>query len=324
MKVLVTGRLPDEVMELIKKEHEVEAHREDRPMDREKLLAAVRDKDGLLCNISDAVNEELLSRAPKLKMIANFGVGFNNIDLDAATRRGIPVSNTPDVLTDATADTAFALILATARRVVEGDRRTRRGEFKFWAPQVFLGSEVSGKTLGIIGMGRIGRALARRAAGFSMKVIYQDSRPLDKAEEKSLGVNPVSMDILLSTADFISLHVPLTPETHHLINNKTLAKMKPTAFIINTSRGPVIDEKALVEALKKGKLAGAGLDVFENEPELAPGLAELNNVVLLPHVGSATLETRTKMAFLAVENLLAGLRGKTPPNCLNCSAIKSS
>jgi glyoxylate reductase len=319
VKVLVTGRLPEEVMDLIKREHEVEAHQEDRPMEREALLRAVEDKDGLLCMITDTIDEELMQRAPRLKMVANFGVGFNNIDLDASAKKSIPVSNTPDVLTDATADTAFALILATARRVVEGDRKTRQGEFRFWAPFHFLGSEVSGKTLGIIGMGRIGRAVARRAAGFNMRVIYHDSRPVEAAEEKSLGVKLVSMDTLISTADFISLHVPLTGETHHLMNRKTLEKMKPTAYLINTSRGPVVDEKALVEALRKGKIRGAGLDVYENEPELAPGLAELSNVVLLPHVGSATLETRTKMAFLAAENLLAGLRGETPPNCLNCS-----
>ncbi len=317
MKVLVTGILPDDVMAMIKKEHEVEANLEDHPIDRNKLLQSIGDKDGLLCMISDAINTELLDRAPRLKVIANFGVGFNNIDLEAATRRSILVSNTPGVLTDATADTAFALILATARRVVEGDRVTRQGEFKFWAPFHFLGREVSGQTLGIVGMGRIGKALSRRAAGFGMKVIYYDSYPLKKEEESALGVRLVNLDTLISTADFISLHVPLTEETHHLINRQTLNKMKPTAFVINTSRGPVIDEKALVEALRENKIAGAGLDVYENEPNLAPGLAGLSNAVLLPHVGSATLETRNKMARLAAENLLAGLRGERPSCCLN-------
>ena len=324
MKVLVTGILPEEVMALIKTEHEVEANYEDRPIERERLLQAIKDKDGLLCMISDAVDTELLDRAPRLRVIANFGVGFNNIDLDAATRKSILVSNTPGVLTDATADAAFALILSTARRVVEGDKKTRQGEFKFWAPFHFLGREVSGKTLGIVGMGRIGQAVSKRARGFDMNVLYHDSFRLDAEKEKSLGVKFGSLDTLFTTADFISLHIPLTDETYHLINRETLGKMKPTAYLINTSRGPVIDEKALVEALKKEKIAGAGLDVYEKEPDLAPGLAGLSNVVLLPHVGSATLETRTKMARLAAENLLAGLRGEKPSCCLNWQAGEPS
>jgi glyoxylate reductase len=317
MKVLVTGILPEEVMALIKREHEVEANFEDRPIERERLLQAIGDKEGLLCMISDTIDTELLNRAPRLRVIANFGVGFNNIDLEAATKKSILVSNTPGVLTDATADTAFALILATARRVLEGDIKTRKGDFKFWAPFHFLGREVSGKTIGIIGMGRIGQAVATRSRGFDMNVLYNDSFRLEIDKEKSLGVRFVSLDTLITTADFISLHIPLTSETYHLINQQTLGKMKSTAYLINTSRGPVIDEKALVEALKEGKIAGAGLDVYEKEPDLAPGLAELNNVVLLPHVGSATLETRTKMAQLAAENLLAGLRGEKPSCCLN-------
>ncbi len=322
MKVLVTGIIPDEVMNLIKKEHEVEANEEDLPMERDKLLRSIGDKDGLLCMITDAIDEELLKKAPRLKMIANFGVGFNNIDLEAATKRSIWISNTPGVLTDSTADTAFALILATARRVVEGDKISRHGEFRFWAPFHFLGRDVSGKTLGIIGMGRIGKAVARRAAGFNMRVIYYSRCPIAQEDERLLAARFVDMDTLISTSDFISLHVPLTDETRHLINSQTFEKMKPSAYLINTSRGPVVDEKALLEALGAGKIAGAGLDVYENEPELTPGLTELNNVVLLPHVGSATIETRTRMAHLAVENLLAGLKGEMPPNCLNCTGKK--
>jgi glyoxylate reductase len=317
MKVLVTGILPPEVMALIKKEHEVEANEEDRPIDRQRLLRSIADKEGLLCMISDIIDAELLERAPRLKVIANCGVGFNNIDVKATSQRSIIVCNTPGVLTDATADTAFALIMATARRVVEGDKLTRRGEFRFWAPFHFLGLEVSGKVLGIIGMGRIGQALAKRAAGFDMKVIYFDACPLDPEKEKALGIQLVDLETLISTADFISLHVPLTDETHHLINRQVLNKMKPSAYLINTSRGPVVDETALAEALRTKRIAGAGLDVYENEPNLAPGLTELENVVLLPHAGSATLETRTKMTRLAAENLLAGLRGDRPPNCLN-------
>lgn len=320
MKVLVTGILPEQVMNLIKKEHEVEANEEDHPIDRERLLRSIVNKDGLLCMITDAINEELLERAPRLKIIANFGVGFNNIDLKAAAKRGILVSNTPGVLTDATADTTLALILGIARRVVEGDKQTRRGDFRFWAPFHFLGREVTGKTLGIIGMGRIGKAVAKRASGFNLKIIYYDNCRLKASEEESLGVTFVSLDILITTADFISLHVPLLPETHHLINQHSLEKMKPTAYLINTSRGPVVDEKALYEALKNNQIAGAGLDVYENEPDLTPGLTELSNVILLPHVGSATIETRTKMAELAAHNLLAGLRGEKPPNCLNYEA----
>lgn len=317
MKVLVTGILPPEVMALIKKEHEVEANEEDRPIDRQRLLRSIGDKEGLLCMISDAIDAELLDRAPRLRVIANCGVGFNNIDVKATSQRSIIVCNTPGVLTDATADTAFALIMATARRVVEGDKLTRRGEFRFWAPFHFLGREVSGKVLGIIGMGRIGQALAKRAAGFDMKTVYFDACPLDPEREKALGIKLVDMETLITSADFISLHVPLTDETHHLINRQVLNKMKPSAYLINTSRGPVVDETALVEALRMNRISGAGLDVYENEPNLAPGLTDLENVVLLPHAGSATLETRTKMTRLAAENLLAGLRGDRPPNCLN-------
>jgi glyoxylate reductase len=289
---------------------------------RDILLGSISDKDGLLCMITDTIDEELLQKAPHLKMIANYGVGFNNIDLEAATRRSIWVSNTPGVLTDATADTTFALILAVARRVVEGDRITREGKFRFWAPFHFLGRQVSGKMLGIIGMGRIGQAVARRAAGFNMHVIYQSRRRIDSEEERVLGATFVDMDTLISTSDFISLHVPLTGETRHIMNRQAFEKMKSSAYLINTSRGPIVDERALFEALKAGRIAGAGLDVYEHEPELTPGLTELSNVVLLPHVGSGTIETRTRMAYLAVENLLAGLRGEIPPNCLNCQVKK--
>jgi glyoxylate reductase len=320
MKVLVTGIIPDDVMSRIKSEHEVESNNEDRPMERPALLKSVADKDGLLCMISDNVDIELLNRAPRLKVIANFGVGFNNIDLKAATERSILVSNTPDVLTDATADATFALILATARRVVEGDTVTRRGEFRYWAPFHFLGREVSGKTLGIVGMGRIGKAVARRAQGFNMKITYADDYALGECEERLLGVCRVNMDSLISESDFITLHVPLTDKTRHLIDSQTLGKMKTTSYLINTSRGPVVDEKALLDALQRGKIAGAGLDVYEHEPDLTPGLADLTNVVLLPHVGSATLETRSSMARLAADNLLAGLRGEKPPCCLNWKA----
>lgn len=318
MKVLVTGRLPDEVVALIEKDHHVEINSQDRPMDRESLLSRVGEKEGLVCMITDRIDTELLNCAPHLKIIANYGVGFNHIDINAATERGVPVTNTPGVLTDSTADLAFALILASGRRLVEGDRNTRAGEFTFWAPLHFLGQDITGKTLGIIGLGRIGQAVAKRAAGFAMKVIYYNRQRLEGEEEKALNVVYASFKTLLEESDFVSLHVPLTPQTTHLIGQKELNLMKPSAYLINSSRGPVVDEKSLVEALKKQVICGAGLDVYENEPELTSGLTDLGNVVLLPHIGSATIETRTRMAQMAAENLLAGLSGEIPPNCLNC------
>lgn len=323
-KILVTGNLPGAVMDPLKERYQVEAQLEDRPMDRQQLLSRIGDRDGLLCMITDAVDAELLARAPRLKMIANMGVGYNNIDVAAATRRGIPVSNTPGVLTDATADLAFTLILAVARRVVEGDRRVREGEFKLWAPFLFLGREVSGKTLGIVGFGRIGRAVARRAGGFNMRVLYHSRNRLTPAEEKEWSAEYAGLEALLAEADFVSLHVPLSEETRHLIGAAELSRMKPTAYLINTARGPVVDEKALLAALQKGVIAGAGLDVYENEPALTPGVAEQANVVLLPHVGSATLETRTGMAAMAARNLIAGLGGQRPPNLVNPEILSPS
>ncbi|MCP3951702.1 MAG: D-glycerate dehydrogenase [Desulfobacterales bacterium] len=321
MKVLITGRLPEAVLAGIETTHTVTLNREDRPMPREQILSQVEDQDGLLCMITDTVDIQLLQRAPALKIIANYGVGFNNIDIDAATERGISVTNTPGVLTDATADITFALILAAGRRVVEGDRYTRDGHFKFWAPFHFLGAEISGKTLGIIGMGRIGKAVARRAAGFEMEILYTGRNRLPAAKENRLNAVYTDMNTLLARSDFVSLHVPLNAQTRHLINADALDRMQPDAFLINTSRGPVVAEAALCEALKRGKIKGAGLDVYENEPAITPALLELDNVVLLPHVGSATIETRTKMARIAADNLLAGLSGQKPPNCLNWDTL---
>ncbi len=324
MKVFVTARLPEEVLAGISREHLVEVHGEDAPLEREKFLAGVADADGLLCTITDRVDGELLSRAPRLKVIAINAVGFDHVDMQAATRRGIPVTNTPGVLTDATADLAFALILATARRVIEGDRMVRTGNFKFWAPFYFLGWQVTGKTLGIVGFGRIGKAVARRAAGFDMKVIYHGRNRLDPGEEQRLGVRFAPLDELLKESDFVSLHVPLRQATRHLIGPGELAMMKRSACLINTARGQVVDEGALVEALREGRIRAAGLDVYESEPELSPGLAELDNVVLLPHVGSATIETRTRMALMAAENLMAGLRGERPQNCINWDTLEKA
>ena len=316
-RILITGRLPDEVLQALKQRFEVEANLEDKPMDRERVLRAIGDKEGFISLVGDSIDVELLDRAPRLRMIAQVAVGYDNVDLAAATARGIPVSNTPDVLTDATADLTFGLILALSRRIVELDGRVRRGEFKFWAPMLFLGREVTGKTLGIVGFGRIGQAVAQRARGFRMRVLYSDPRKIDAVREQELNAESVDLVRLLREADFVCVHVSLSEETRHLIGRTELALMKPTAHLINAARGPAVDEKALVEALRSGTIAGAGLDVYENEPALAPGLVELDNVVLLPHVGSATLETRIKMASLAAENLCAGLDGRVPPNLIN-------
>ncbi|HEY9073343.1 MAG TPA: D-glycerate dehydrogenase, partial [Desulfobaccales bacterium] len=288
----------------------------------QELLGSLADKEGLLCTITDRIDAGLFEHAPALKVIANYGVGFEHIDLAGATKRGIVVTNTPGVLTEATADLALALILATARRVVEGDRRIREGKFQYWAPLLFLGQEVSGKTLGIIGLGRIGQAVAKRAAGFGLKIIYHSRTRLQPGQEEELQDSYAPLETLLREADFVTLHVPLTPQTRHLIGRRELELMKPSAYLINTSRGPVVDEAALVAALRQGQLGGAGLDVYEREPELSPGLADLENAVLLPHLGSATVETRTRMAVMAAENLLAGLRGDPPPNCLNWADIR--
>lgn len=315
--ILITGRLPEDIMASLAKIYAVEANMEDRPLDRQKLLQRIREKDGLISMITDNVDEELLNAAIHLKMIAHFGVGYNNIDVKAATHRGILVSNTPGVLTDATAELAFALILATSRRLVECDRITREGRFQYWAPMLFLGREVSGKTLGIIGMGEIGKAVAKRARGFDMRILYHNRNRLVISEEKTLPAEYVSLKTLLMESDIVSLHVPLTEQTKHCIGKDELSVMKPTAYLINTSRGPVVDEGALVNALREKKISGAGLDVYEHEPDLTPGLTELDNVILLPHVGSGTVETRMRMAAMAVRNLIAGLSGEVPPNLVN-------
>lgn len=322
-RILVTGRLPEVIMAELEKVFLVDANVEDKPLERQRLLHGIKDKDGLISMITDNVDEEVLDKASHLKMIAHFGVGYNNIDIKAATRRGIAVSNTPGVLTDATAELAFALILAVARRVVECDKATREGRFRYWAPMLFLGREVTGKTLGIIGLGEIGKAVARRAKGFKMRILYNNRSRIDASEEKGLMAEYADLQRLLVESDFVSLHVPLTSETRHLIGKKEFFLMKPTAYLINTSRGPVVDEQALFEALLNRKISGAGLDVYENEPALTPGLMKLPNVVLLPHTGSGTLETRIKMASMAADNLIAGLSGKIPPNLVNPEVLQN-
>ncbi len=321
MRVLITARIPETVVDSIRREHEVEVYNYDTPMDRDNLLKRVYGKQGLICTIKDKIDSELLQQADKLQMIANYGVGFDHIDLAAATAKGVRVSNTPGVLTEATAELTFALILAVARRVVEGHNLVKSKDFPLWSPMVFLGTQVTGKVLGILGLGDIGKAVTRMAKAFHMNVLYHNRKKLDKVTESKLGVEYREFNSLLSESDFVSLHVPLTPETRRLLSKDQFRIMKKTAFVINASRGPVIDEQALVEALKSREIAGAGLDVYENEPEVNGGLLDLPNVVLLPHVGSATTETRTAMAELAAKNLLEGLSGRRPPNCLNCERL---
>jgi glyoxylate reductase len=287
---------------------------EDRPMTRQELLTQVSDAQGLVVTLAETVDTELLSRAHQLRVIAVYAAGYNNVDVRAASARGIIVTNTPDVLTETTADLTWGLILAVSRRIPEGERMVREARWSGWGPTQFLGSEVHGRTLGIVGMGRIGRAVARRASGFGMAVIYHNRRVLVPDEEKSVNGQAVSLADLLTQADFVSLHVPLTEDTRHLIGKKELALMRSTSFLINTARGAVIDEAALVEALAAGRLAGAGLDVYEHEPHVHPALLGLSNVVLLPHLGSATFQTRVQMGMMVIENITAVLAGREPPN----------
>jgi glyoxylate reductase len=322
-KILVTGRLPDEVMADLAAACDMEANREDRPMERGRIVEMIAGKDGLLSMITDRVDAELMDRAPSLKIISNLAVGYNNIDVPAATARGIVVTNTPGVTTEPTADLTFGLILAVARRIVEEDRLTREGKFQYWAPMLFLSRSVAGKTLGLIGFGAIGQAVAKRARGFDMRILYHQRRQLDPVRERQLGIEYADFGRLLRESDFVSLHVPLTDETRYLIGASELRQMKPSAFLINASRGPVVNEKDLVEALQKGVIAGAGLDVYENEPALTPGLTDLPNVVLTPHVGSGTIEDRTLMARIATGNLLAGLKGEVPRFVLNPDVLKN-
>jgi glyoxylate reductase len=286
-------------------------------LSKEELLAGTRGNDGLLCLLTDTIDAEVLDLQPRLKVVSNYAVGFNNVDVAAATARGIPVTNTPGVLTETTADFAWTLLMATARRVVEADRFTREGRFTQWEPMLLLGTDIHGKTLGLVGAGRIGLAMARRAGGFGMTVLYHDVHdpPADLVQE--LGLHKVSLDDLLQRADYVSIHAPYMPATHHLIGAAELARMRPDAYLINTARGPLVDEAALVEALRRRRIAGAGLDVYEHEPALAPGLAELPNVVLAPHIASASLATRTRMGMVAVENLLAVLNGGRAPFTVN-------
>jgi len=283
----------------------------------------VKDKEGLVCLLTEKVNDELLRITPKLRIAANVAVGYDNIDVDTCTKRGVVATNTPGVLDETTADFAWTLMMAVARRLAEGEQLARSGNWKGWNLDQLCGADIWGKTLGLVGFGRIGRAVARRALGFQMKVIYTDAVKAPAEVEKSLNVQFRDMNALLAESDFISLHVPLMPETRGLFNSPKFYRMKPTAFLINTSRGPVVEEAALVAALEAKKIAGAALDVYENEPFIHPGLKRAN-VVLAPHLASASLETRTKMAVMAANNVVALFKGQMPPNMLNPAVLKKS
>ena len=316
-KVLVSRRVPQEAIQMLTEHYDVEVNEEDRALSAEELRRRLAGRQGLVCLLHDKINEELLAATPSLKISCNVAVGFDNVDVAAATRHGVMITNTPDVLTDTTADFAFTLLMATARRVAAADRFVRDGKFKEWKMDLFLGADIHHATLGLLGIGRIGASVARRARGFDMRVLYYDEfRPKPEVEHE-LGVEFAPMETVLREADFLSLHVPLLSTTRHLINAGTLAMMKPTAILINTARGPVVDEQALVDALKAGRLAGAGLDVFELEPKVHSELLKLDTAVLAPHIASASVNTRQRMARLAAENCIAGLSGRTPPTLVN-------
>ncbi len=317
-KVFVTRKIAQKALDTIGAIAEVEVWEDELPPPRDMLLKKVPDIDGLLSLLTDKIDATLMDAAPKLKIVSNMAVGYDNIDVSEATNRGIFVGNTPEVLTETTADFTFALLLAAARRVVEADVHTKKGKWKTWGPLVLLGHDIHNATLGIVGFGRIGAAVAKRAIGFNMQVLYYDKvrRP---DEERELGLEYVPDLIeLLARADFVTLHIALTGETHHLIGAAELAAMKPTAILVNTSRGPVVDQKALYQALRSGRIFAAALDVTEIEP-VPPDepLLTLDNVIITPHIASASVTTRTKMASMAAANLIAGLRGEMPPQCVN-------
>jgi glyoxylate reductase len=305
--VLLTRRVPASVLARLEAACDVDLHTGRHAISRTELVARVSDKAAVVCLLTDRIDAEVLHAAPSLRIVANIAVGYNNIDVDACRARGVVVTNTPDVLTNACADFTWALILGITRRLGEAERQLRRGEWQGWALDHMLGTELRGKTLGLVGLGRIGRAVAEKAPTFGMRVVYSTRRAMNLPNAEHLP-----LDRLLATSDIVSLHCPLTPDTHHLIDQKALTKMKRTAYLINTARGPVVDEAALAWALQQRLIAGAALDVYENEPEVHPALSGLENVMLIPHIASATTETRTAMADLAVSNVLAVLAGQAP------------
>jgi glyoxylate reductase len=320
--VYVTRMIPQQTIDTLRGYHNVDVNPNDRALTKEELLQAVRGRDAVISLLTDKIDGEVLDAAgPQCRIVANYAVGFNNFDLDAATARGVIMTNTPGVLDDATATHAWALLLATARRISESERYVRAGKWHGWAPMAFIGQDVDHRTLGIAGLGRIGSKFARKAAAFDMNIIYTDARPNEEFE-RQYNARFVDKATLLRESDYLSLHLPLLPETHHYIGAAELAAMKPTAVLINAARGPLVDEKALVAALREKVIWGAGLDVFEDEPVLATGLAELDNVVVVPHIASATTQTRLAMGKIATDNVLRVLKGEAPLNCINPQVLK--
>ena len=320
--VYVTRMIPQQTIDTLREHHDVEVNPHDRALSKKELLQAVRGRDAVISLLTDTIDGEVLDAAgPQCRIVANYAVGFNNFDLDAATARGVIMTNTPGVLDDATATHAWALLLATARRISESERYVRAGKWHGWAPMAFIGQDVDNKTLGIAGLGRIGSKFARKAAAFDMNIIYTDARP-NTEFERQYNARFVDKATLLRESDYLSLHLPLLAETHHYIGAAELAAMKPTAVLINAARGPLVDEKALVAALREKVIWGAGLDVFEDEPKLAPGLAELDNVVIVPHIASATTQTRLAMGKIATDNVIRVLKGEAPLNCINRQVLK--
>lgn len=322
--VFVSRQIPKAGLDLLRKHCDVNVWPHDRAPTTKELIANCRDKDALVCLLTEKIDAAVLAAAPRLRIVANVAVGFDNLDVAAGTAAGVIMTNTPGVLDETTADLAFALLMATARRIAEGDRLVRSGTWMGWDIMQLLGHDVHHAKLGIVGFGRIGRGMARRARGFAMEVSYHDAQRVPAGVEQELSAKFVPFEQLLRESDFISVHVPLMPETHHLIDARALRMMKPTAILINTSRGPVIDEAALVAALRDGAIAGAGLDVYEHEPKLTSGLAALPNVVLLPHIGSASIATRGKMAEIAAQNVIAFFEGRTPPTALNPQVLSKT
>jgi glyoxylate reductase len=322
-KVYVTRMLPKPAMDKINSYCDAKTWEGELPPPKNMILENVKDADGLLCLVTDKIDAELMDSGPKLKVIAQYAVGFDNIDLDAATKRGIIVTNTPVVSNDAVADFTFALILAAGRRVLDGDKHVRAGLWKTWGPLILVGQDVYQKTLGIIGLGRIGAAVAKRATGFGMKLMYYDIIRQPKWEQE-LGIEFVSLERVLTESDFITIHTNLTKETYHLLGAEQFKKMKPTCVVVNTGRGPIIDTMALAEALRNKRIAYAALDVTETEP-IAPDhpLLELDNVIITPHIASASIQARTAMGMLAADNLIAGLKGEMPPTPVNPDALKN-
>lgn len=316
--VFVTRVIPQPGIDLLRQHAEVEVNESDVPLTHEQLLGCAASHDALVTLLTDSIDRAVLERGRgRLKIVANVAVGYDNIDVEAATENSIMVSNTPGVLTDTTADFAWALLMGIARRTAEGMAFLRAGKFKGWGILMLLGEDVHGRTLGLVGLGRIGQAVARRARGFDMRILYYDPAVDPSQVPPELGARPVDLATVLRESDFVSIHTPLLPETRHLIGSEQLAMMKPTAYLINTSRGPVVDEAALADALKAGTIRGAALDVFENEPEVHPGLLALDNVLLTPHIASASTATRNRMATMAAENVIAALDGKRPPTAVN-------